>query len=112
MSIVRFINHPLIKEFNGLKLFFRKHETNVSKERIQDFRNFAEMINSSGDQVAFDLLGSVNFGQAEKYSDADVIMYLDGDLEEIDDYSYENNAKYKMYKELPRNTMGSSLRKY
>lgn len=105
MTISRFIHHPLIKEFNGLKRFFRKHETPISKERILDFRHFTEMINSSGDKVAFDLLGSVNFGQAEKYSDADVIIYMDCDEEPVEECSYENCAKYKIYKNLLMNTL-------
>ncbi|MCB1157956.1 MAG: hypothetical protein H7A25_23520 [Leptospiraceae bacterium] len=105
MTITKFVNNPLIKEFNGLKRFFRKYETDVSKERILDFKHFTSMINSSGDKVAFDLLGSVNFGQAERYSDADVIIYLDCDEPGITECGAESCEKYKLYKKLLMNTL-------
>jgi hypothetical protein len=100
-----YIKSPLLKEFNSLKKFFRTYESPVSKMRIRDFKNFTAMINSSGDQVAFDLLGSVNFGQAEDYSDVDVIIYLDCDEEHEGECTYDTCRKFKMYKKLLTNTL-------
>lgn len=99
------IQNPLIKEFNSLKKFFRTYETPVSRERIADLKNFTSMITSSGDKVAFDLLGSVNFGQAETYSDADLIVYLECDEEHGGECEYHNCRKYRMYKKLLMNTL-------
>ena len=90
MGIRRFQNHPIIKEFNGLKKFFRGHETIVSRNRINDFKRFVTLIESSGDSIAFDLMGSVNFGQATEHSDTDVVMYLNCDPGRIGDCDHEN----------------------
>lgn len=84
MSILRFKDHPIIKEFNGLKKFFRSKETDISRKRIEDFKRFVEMIRSTGDDIAFDILGSVNFGQALQDSDTDVVIYLNCDHGELE----------------------------
>jgi hypothetical protein len=67
-----FENHPLIKEFNEIKRYFRKHETPISKKRIGDFYRFSKIINQLGYEVAFDFVGSLNFGITEPYSDVDL----------------------------------------
>lgn len=107
MAINSFRNNSIIKDFNGLKRFFRTHETNVSKERINDFKKFSEMLNSSGDMIAFDFLGSVNFGQAMEYSDTDVVVYIDcisanGEFHECD---ISNCSKLALYKNLLINSL-------
>lgn len=105
MGIKKFQNHPIIKEFNGLKKFFRAHETKVSRNRIGDFKNFVEMIEATGDSIAFDVMGSVNFGQAMEHSDTDVVVYLNCDPGRIGDCDNENCTKLKLYKNLLINTL-------
>lgn len=105
MGIKRFQNHPLIKEFNGLKKFFRSHETSVSRNRINDFKKFVDLIESSGDTIAFDLMGSVNFGQATEYSDTDIVLYLNCDPCKNGDCDHENCTKLNLYKNLLINTL-------
>lgn len=75
MTISGFKNNPTIQKFTGLKRYFRSHETTVSRERIEDFKKFSKLINFGGDVVAFDILGSLNFGQATAESDTDIVMY-------------------------------------
>ena len=74
MAIPEFRNNPIIKEFNGLKRYFRSHETVISRQRISDFKKFSELFGN--EDVAFDLMGSLNFGQAKEYSDSDIVIYL------------------------------------
>ncbi|MDX1960265.1 MAG: hypothetical protein SFU98_16975 [Leptospiraceae bacterium] len=105
MGIRRFQNHPIIKEFNGLKRFFRSRETDVSRRRIQDFKNFVDMIRTSGDEIAFDLMGSVNFGQAHSHSDTDVVIYLNCDHGRIGDCDHENCSRLELYKHLLINSL-------
>ncbi|MBI3396680.1 MAG: hypothetical protein HY042_12650 [Spirochaetia bacterium] len=71
-----FAEHALIKQFNELKKYFRKHETMESRFRVKNFRHFAKIMNAAGLPIAFDFLGSVNFGQAAPGSDVDVVLYL------------------------------------
>ncbi len=71
-----FADHPLIREFNELKRWFRKHETSVSRSRLKEFRSYVRKIQAAGTDVAFDFVGSLNFGQSLDTSDADVVIYV------------------------------------
>jgi hypothetical protein len=105
MGIRRFQTHPIISEFNGLKKFFRAHETEASRRRILDFKHFVEMVRSTGDEVAFDMMGSVNFGQAVENSDTDVVIYLHCDHAKIGDCDPENCSRLRIYKHLLVNSI-------
>lgn len=66
----------MIEDYNLIKRYFRNYETSHSKSRVRDFRKFARMIHEAGYVVAFDFVGSVNFGQADSNSDVDFVLYL------------------------------------
>jgi tRNA nucleotidyltransferase (CCA-adding enzyme) len=72
-----FSDHPLIEQFNELKRYFRRHETSETRARVEEFREYARIISLAGMDMAFDFMGSMNFGQALPRSDVDVVMYLD-----------------------------------
>ncbi len=71
-----FSNHPMIRRFNELKKYFRKYETGETRSRVKEFRHYSRTISQTGFSVAFDFLGSVNFGQATHHSDVDLVVYL------------------------------------
>ena len=64
-----------IREFNHVRNFFRKYETPETSRRMRDLRRVYRELKSKGEHVAFDLLGSVNFGMSEKKSDVDLVVY-------------------------------------
>ena len=101
MSLKGFRDNPVIREFNGLKRFFRSHETSVSRQRIKDLKKFTSLLGH--DEVAFDLMGSVNFGQAQEYSDTDIVIYLRCGHDE--DCEPANCEKMQLYKDLLMNTL-------
>lgn len=70
-----FGDHPVVQQYNQIKLYFRQHETAQSRERIVEFRRTAQLFRASGIEVAFDFVGSLNFGQAVDASDVDCILY-------------------------------------
>jgi len=65
-----------IRGLNRIKAFFLKHETAASARLIRELRSIYREIGSQGMEVAFDLLGSLNFGQAVEDSDMDLVVYL------------------------------------
>lgn len=71
-----FGDHPLIRDFNEIKRYFRLHETHISRQRLRDFRRFAHLLQQAGYDVAFDFVGSINFGVAEHTSDVDFVLYI------------------------------------
>lgn len=72
-----FADHPLVVEFNDLKKYFRSHETQASRNRIDQFRSFVRVIADAGLPVGFDVMGSVNFGLATEKSDVDLVLYVE-----------------------------------
>ncbi len=68
-----------ISRFNRVKNFFLGHETAASQHMIGELRGIYRDMGTRGMRVAFDLLGSLNFGIAEPGSDIDLIVYLRGE---------------------------------
>jgi uncharacterized protein len=66
---------PEIQLFNKLKFYFRRFETGHAEQRVDDLRKVVEQLASDGYQVAFDILGSVNFGITDAESDIDLVAY-------------------------------------
>lgn len=64
-----------IGEFRLVRDFFRKYETEETKRRIADLRKIYRSLEKRGEEVAFDLLGSANFGMMEERSDVDLVLY-------------------------------------
>lgn len=108
MGILRFKDHPIVKEFNGLKKFFRSQETIISRQRIKDLKEFVFQIQKTGEDIAFDVLGSVNFGQATEYSDIDIVIYLKCDKNNIGSCDHENCTKLPIYIDLLKNHLAFS----
>ncbi len=66
---------PEIILFNKLKFYFRRFETGEAEQRVEDLRQVVEYLRREGHQVAFDVMGSVNFGMSFVESDLDVVVY-------------------------------------
>lgn len=64
-----------ILEFRQVRDFFRRYETEETKKRISDLRKIYRSLEKRGEEVAFDLLGSANFGMMEEGSDVDLVLY-------------------------------------
>ncbi|TGK18008.1 hypothetical protein EHO61_11145 [Leptospira fluminis] len=100
MTLPGFNDNPTIQKFIGLKKFFRSHETRISRERIEDFKKFSKLINYGGDEVAFDILGSLNFGQATADSDTDIVMYTRCEDGKMGECGLENCYKISLFKHM------------
>ena len=78
-----------IRLFNTLRGFFQKHETEATRTRIDALEEFCRKLHKEGHDIAFHLLGSLNFGMATDTSDLDTVLYFrDPALTVPDDVSY------------------------
>lgn len=64
-----------IRDFNLVKRFFRQYETPATRRRIEDLRKVYRELRGHGHHVAFDVMGSVNFGMSDPDSDVDLVIY-------------------------------------
>ena len=78
-----------IRLFNTLRGFFQKHETEATRTRIGALKKFCLKLHEEGHDIAFHLLGSLNFGMATDTSDLDTVLYFrDPVIAVPDDASY------------------------
>ena len=65
-----------IRQFKKIKSFFLNYETPESVSLLNELRAIYRDIKVQGMEVAFDLLGSISFGIAQKSSDMDLVVYM------------------------------------
>jgi hypothetical protein len=68
-------NLKQIRDFRSVRNFFRSYGTEASERRMRDLRRVYRKLQTQGEEVAFDVLGSVNFGMSESGSDVDLVLY-------------------------------------
>lgn len=103
-----FSGHPLVQQFNALKKYFRQHETAESRNRIHEFRKFSYVIKKAGLDVAFDFVGSLNFGQSIKKSDVDVVLYMECETYRTDCM----DCNCDLYNNVSKRLLDSFIREY
>ncbi len=96
-----FPDNPVFSQFLGLKDYFKKHQTVSSYHRIREIAKIARIIQSTGDDIAFDILGSVNFGMANEKSDVDLVMYIYApEISPEVELCYDNCPRLRFYEVL------------
>ncbi|MFC1884457.1 metallophosphoesterase [Thermodesulfobacteriota bacterium] len=65
-----------IRQFQRIRTFFLNYETPESNSLLKEMREIYREIQTQGIEVAFDLLGSISFGIAQRSSDMDVVVYM------------------------------------
>jgi len=71
-----FPDNPVFEQFLGIKHYFRQYTTRETVQRTKKLIKIAREMKKDGVEIAFDILGSMNFGMAEEQSDFDMIMYV------------------------------------
>jgi Icc-related predicted phosphoesterase len=76
-KVRKYTHIPEIKLYNEIKQFYRMFQTQETDERIDMLEQVALLMEDKiGDDIAMDVLGSVNIGLSEESSDIDFILYL------------------------------------
>jgi len=76
-KVRKYTHIPEIKLYNEIKQFYRMFQTQETDERIDMLEQVALLMEDKiGDDIAMDVLGSLNIGLSEESSDIDFILYL------------------------------------
>lgn len=75
-KIEKYSHIPEIELFKDIKNFFRLFRTQETEERLDDLENAIELLKDKFDDIAMDIVGSVNMGISQQSSDIDVVLYL------------------------------------
>jgi hypothetical protein len=107
-----FPENEVFQKFLGLKDYFKKHQTRATKNRIREIATVGRMIRSTGDIIAFDFLGSVNFGMADSSSDVDLVLYLDCPNVPVHaEMNHQNCPRLKLYETIIIHTLVHNISK-
>jgi hypothetical protein len=77
MQVTKYSHIPEIKLYNEIKQFYRMFQTQETEERLDMLEQVALLMEDKiRDDIAMDVVGSVNVGLSEENSDIDFILYL------------------------------------
>ena len=76
MKIEKYSHIPEIELFKEIKNFFRMFRTQETEARLDELDHAIELLKNQFDDIALDIVGSVNMGISEKSSDIDAVLYL------------------------------------
>ncbi len=76
-KISKYSHIPEIQLYNEIKQFYRMFQTQETEERLGTLEQVALLMEDKiRDDIAMDVVGSVNVGMSEESSDIDLILYL------------------------------------
>jgi len=73
---LKYSHIPEIELFNEIKQFFRMFQTKETEDRINTMEEVTQMMKGKFDNIAMDIVGSVNLGISQESSDIDIVLYL------------------------------------
>jgi Icc-related predicted phosphoesterase len=76
MNIQQYSHIPEIELFKEIKNFFRMFQTEESELRVEKMEEIVKRIEPVIEDIAMDVLGSVNVGLSQPSSDIDMVLYL------------------------------------
>jgi Icc-related predicted phosphoesterase len=106
---VRYSHIPEIQLYNEIKEFYRMFQTQETEERMDLLEQVALLMEEKlRDDIAMDVVGSVNVGMSRQNSDVDLILYLrcetgcSGDLAQCD--------RFRQAEEMIRSILGNRFK--
>ncbi len=103
--IQKYSHIPEIVLYKEIKQFFRMFQTQETEDRVEKLEQALQLMEGKFNDIALDVVGSVNFGQAQPSSDIDLVLYIRGEAGRGEDScSAESIEKTK---ELIRQYLGN-----
>jgi uncharacterized protein len=75
-KVQKYHHIPEIELFKEIKNFFRMFRTQETEERLDELEHAIELLKDKFDDIAMDIVGSVNMGISQESSDIDIVLYL------------------------------------
>jgi uncharacterized protein len=108
VKVEKYSHIPEIELFKDIKNFFRMFRTQETEERLDELDHAVELLKDKFDDIAMDIVGSVNMGISQESSDIDVVLYLRCGRNCQD--MYEQCDYYKSAKALLDNIIGDKYK--
>jgi len=103
---IKYSHIPEIQLYNELKQFYQMFQTQESDERLDMLEQVAVLMEDNiGDDIAMDVVGSVNVGLSEESSDIDFVLYLRCDSSCAEGFA--QCERYRRAAEMIRENLGT-----
>ena len=103
---MKYSHIPEIQLYNEIKEFYRMFQTQETEERLDKLEQAALLMEEKiRDDIAMDVVGSVNVGMSEENSDIDLILYLRCDSGCTE--GCDQCERYRQAVEMIRETLGN-----
>ncbi len=76
MKVEKYSHIPEIELFKEIKKFYRMFQTKETEERMDRLEEAIEHMKGKFDDIAMDIVGSVNLGISQESSDIDIVLYV------------------------------------
>jgi uncharacterized protein len=108
-KVVKYSHIPEIQLYNEIKQFYRMFQTQETEERVGMLEQVAKLIEDKiQDDIAMDVVGSVNIGLSEESSDIDFVLYLRCDSSCSE--GFPQCARYRQAEAMIREILGSKCK--
>lgn len=108
-KIPKYSHIPEIQLYNEIKEFYRMFQTQETEERLDKLEQAALLMEDKiRDDIAMDVVGSVNIGMSEEESDIDMILYLRCDSDCGDGPA--GCERYRQTEEMIREILGNRFK--
>jgi len=108
-KIHRYSHIPEIQLYNEIKDFYRMFQTQETEERLDKLEQAALLMEEKIlDDIAMDVVGSVNVGMSEEDSDIDMILYLRCDSGCADNFA--QCERYRQAERMIREILGNRFK--
>ena len=102
-------SNELIQIYLNLKDKYRNYDTRSALRFMQAFRRAVVLLRDLGIELGLEILGSLNFGLAEKNSDADLIIFHYCDIHRDNGECFPNCSNLNYEKEQLSLAMASQM---
>lgn len=108
-KVAKYSHIPEIQLYNEIKQFYRMFQTHETEERLGMLEQVVLLIEDKlRDDIAMDVVGSVNVGLSEESSDIDFILYLRCDSSCGEDFT--QCERYRKAEAMIRDILGTKCR--
>jgi Icc-related predicted phosphoesterase len=106
---LKYSHIPEIQLYNEIKEFYRMFQTQETEERLDVLEQVALLMEEKiRDDIAMDVVGSVNVGMSEESSDIDLILYLRCDSSCTE--GFDQCERYRQAEAMIREILGNRFK--
>ena len=108
MTVKKYSHIPEIELFKEIRKYYRMFQTQETEDRMEKMEEIVKLMGGTFDDIAMDIVGSVNMGISQKSSDIDIVLYLR--CESLCGKQYDQCDYYKKAQRMIQEILGDAYK--